>query len=310
MKPTNVMKWKHRELVTAVEEQLTEEKYQVICGSDTNGRDYDSISQMWEIEKILIKDNYDDIAPIADGEELEGKTAWYSKGHLYWEDAPPTVDGMLGGFSQLSTRDLKFSLNFMRELLEIRPELRLRLEQDHAEVEEENDGHIPTRSCECGAGIGRVTKGLLLDLGFEKCDLVETSPTLIRGAPEYIGDHHSKKCQYFCTGLQDFEPSFESYDVVWIQWVVAYLTDYDLVNFFIRMGASLRLGGIIILKDNTCTHEAFVLDKDDSSLTRSLPYLLVLAEIAGLRVVKKVHQDDFPDSIFPVPMIAFEVANL
>jgi len=97
---------------------------------------------------------------------------------------------------------------------------------------------------------------------------------------------------------------------VWIQWVVAYLTDFDLVSFFIRMGASLRLGGIIILKDNTCTHEAFVLDKDDSSLTRSLPYLLVLAEIAGLRVVKKVHQDDFPDSIFPVPMIAFEVTNL
>lgn len=71
-------------------------------------------------------------------------------------------------------RDLEFSLNFMRELLEIRPELRLRLEQDHAEVEEENDGHIPTRSCECGAGIGRVTKGLLLDLGMNQLNVINS----------------------------------------------------------------------------------------------------------------------------------------
>ncbi len=31
--------------------------------------------------------------------------------------------------------------------------------------------------------------------------------------------------QYFCTGLQTFVPEKGKYDLIWIQWVIGYLTD-------------------------------------------------------------------------------------
>lgn len=157
----------------------------------------------------------------------------------------------------------------------------------------------------CMIGIGRVTKGLLLPLGVTHCDLVEPSPRLISSAPDYLGDN-SAKCRYFCKGLQDFEPKEHTYDIIWIQWVIGYLTDDDLVDFLKRCAVALRRGGVVVIKDNTCEQEAFIVDRDDASSTRSFPYILAIAELAGLRVVYQRFQEDFPTNIFPVPIIALE----
>ena len=75
------------------------------------------------------------------------RQAWYKTGFDYWEDeanCPATVDGVLGGFSCLSKKDLDGSMEFMRYLkTTLRPGLKF--------TEEENGG-TPTRACECGAG--------------------------------------------------------------------------------------------------------------------------------------------------------------
>ena len=53
---------------------------------------------------------------------------------------------------------------------------------------------------DCGAGIGRVTKHLLLDR-FDSVDIVEQSPRLLQAAPKYIGrDRDRTTC--VCVGLQ------------------------------------------------------------------------------------------------------------
>mmetsp|Transcript_24342 Transcript_24342/g.50988 ORF Transcript_24342/g.50988 Transcript_24342/m.50988 type:complete len:304 (-) Transcript_24342:8-919(-) len=230
----------------------------------------------------------------------ETRREWYKTGYDYWEDetnCAPTVDGVLGGFAHLSKKDLKGSADFIRYLKSsgIRPELQL--------TKEENGG-VDTRACECGAGIGRVSKGLLLPLGITQCDLVEPSPRLISSAPDYLGDQYSSQCRYFCTGLQEFTPKPDYYDIIWIQWVIGYLTDDDLVDFLKRCAKGLRKGGVVVIKDNTCESEAFVVARDDGSATRSFPYILAIAELAGFRVVYQRFQEDFPDSIFPVPIIA------
>lgn len=134
---------------------------------------------------------------------------------------------------------------------------------------------------------------------------MEPSPRLLSSAPEYIGTN-SSKCRFFSTGLQDFEPTEQSYDIIWIQWVIGYLTDDDLISFLKRCSLALRSGGVIVIKDNTCEEEAFTVDREDASCTRSYPYILAIAELAGLRVVYQRFQQDFPAGIFPVPMIAFE----
>ena len=145
-------------------------------------------------------------------------------------------------------------------------------------------------------GIGRVSKGLLLPLGLTQCDLVEPSPRLISAATEYLGDD-AAKCRYFCKGLQDFTPIEQSYDIIWMQWMIGYLTDDDLVAFLKRCAVGLRRGGVVVIKDNTCEQEAFIVDRDDASSTRSLPYI---GNSRACRVSRRVSKIStrFPDKYF------------
>lgn len=53
---------------------------------------------------------------------------------------------------------------------------------------------------DCGAGIGRVTKHLLLER-FDSVDIVEQSPRLLRAAPKYVGRERDRTT-CVCVGLQ------------------------------------------------------------------------------------------------------------
>mmetsp|Transcript_3820 Transcript_3820/g.8427 ORF Transcript_3820/g.8427 Transcript_3820/m.8427 type:complete len:298 (+) Transcript_3820:43-936(+) len=268
--------------------------------SEDAGLKYASIAE-WKEESGMVVASSSSTQSSGSSSNEDARRQWYKKGYEYWENesnCAATVDGVLGGFACLSKRDLEGSIDFVRYLKSsIRPELKL--------TKEENDG-APTRACECGAGIGRVSKGLLLPIGITQCDLVEPSPRLISSAPDYLGDKYSSKCRYFCTGLQDFQLKAQTYDIIWVQWVIGYLTDDDLLNFLRRCAVGLRRGGVVVIKDNTCDQEAFIVDRDDASSTRSFPYILAIAELAGLRVVYQRFQDDFPENIFPVPIVALE----
>jgi len=150
-----------------------------------------------------------------------------------------------------------------------------------------------------------------MPVGITDCDLVETSPRLLKAAKIYMGSESCHCCRFICAGLQDFNPSPESYDVIWIQWVIAYLTDWDLVNFLQRVGRALKVGGVIILQDNTCNQLGFMCDKDDGDITRSYQYICAIVKESGLKILKTdcgselvKWQDDFPDDIWPVVMMA------
>lgn len=72
---------------------------------------------------------------------------------------------------------------------------------------------------DCGAGIGRITKRLLLPL-FRTVDLVDVTQDFLDQAHMYLGEEGKRVENYFCCGLQDFNPQPERYDIIWIQWVI------------------------------------------------------------------------------------------
>ncbi|KAG7361770.1 aldose 1-epimerase [Nitzschia inconspicua] len=246
-----------------LEKSLTWQK--AYQGSDTEGNKYDSIEAMWDDQDL---------------------STWYQRAKEWYEDnCDTTVDGVLGGIGYISDQDLKGSKEFCIDL----------------DIPCDEDGR--KWSCEVGAGIGRVTKGLLLDL-VDRCDLIESSSRLLQAAPDHIGSH-ACRCRFYCHELQEWKPS-QKYSIIWIQWVLCYLTDKDIVEFLSRCSDRLLKNGWIILKENTCENEAFVVDVDDASITRSVPYWLDLISKSGLRVRKMQWQNDFPDEIYPVPMLALQ----
>ena len=237
-------------------------------GSDTEGNKYASIEDMWKAQDL---------------------SSWYARARGWYEDhCDATVDGVLGGIGRISDADLEGSRRFLRRLGPL-----------------PQDGTGVSRACECGAGIGRVTAGLLLDV-VDRVDLVESSPRLLSAAPAHVGDGRAHRCRFFCAELQDWEPGAGQYAVIWVQWTLCYLTDFDIVRFLRRCAAGLVEGGWIVLKENACAGEAFVVDVADASVTRSLDYWLDLVAKSGLRAKHVVWQDDFPEDIFPVPMIALQ----
>lgn len=262
--------------------QFDDDNSIVIKGSDSNGHQYSSIEDMWKALGVL-KANKE-----------ATKQIWYDKAANYYEsNCEATIDGVLGGFASISDIDLQGSFNFVEEL-------------------QQTYGKVPKgAAAECGAGIGRVTKGLLLSTNnITRCDLIESSERLLFEAPEYIGDEHASKCRFYQSGLQDWEPRPQFYSIIWIQWVLCYLTDDDVVSFLQRCAKALiKDGGVIVLKENTCGDQTFVVDNDDASVCRSLPYWLKLVELAGLKVVLQRIQSDFPEDLFPVPMLALVPAN-
>lgn len=81
---------------------------------------------------------------------------------------------------------------------------------------------------DCGAGIGRITKRLLLPL-FKTVDLVDVTQEFLDKAKTYLGEDSKRVGNYFCSGLQDFVPESGRYDVIWIQWVIGESTAVAMV---------------------------------------------------------------------------------
>lgn len=81
-------------------------------------------------------------------------------------------------------------------------------------------GKAGTRcALDCGSGIGRVAKGVLLPVfeTLEMADMMEHF--LLHAHEEYLGDDADRIETYYCYSLQEFTPPKNKYDVVWMQWV-------------------------------------------------------------------------------------------
>jgi protein N-terminal methyltransferase len=235
---------------------------------------------------------------------------------------------VLGGYGKLTPVDTIGSNEFLDKLKIIYPKFQFGTAAD------------------CGAGIGRVTKYLLLPR-FKFVDLIEQSPRLLAAAESYFEQPNNKdditipdisdfrdRVNYIVLGLQvtcyksfiisnflqqlfiilcyyqqNFEPKPNSYDCIWIQWVIGHLNDCDFITFFRNCATGLTATGVIILKDNMCTIDnsngwTYVIDCEDSSVARNKNYTNLLLQLSGLKIIRQESQTGFPDELYPVMMTA------
>jgi protein N-terminal methyltransferase len=180
-------------------EKLVKEKLGNIDGIDSQGNEYNSLIKLWK--KVL---------------NPKKKTGWYEKANAYWENVdncPCTdgkihfiyyifywlhslsswIDGVLGGYGRITPIDIDGSRAF---LLHLQTKFGLQF----------------NRIADCGAGIGRITKNLLLPLALQgQVDLVEQSQRLLAAAPAYIGvPPDCPQVNFILQGLQVLIPKFPS----------------------------------------------------------------------------------------------------
>jgi protein N-terminal methyltransferase len=93
------------------------------------------------------------------------------------------------------------------------------------------------------------------------------------------------------------------------EWCIGHLTDEDMVAFLKRCKDGLKRRGRIIVKENTSQHH-FVVDREDSSVTRSHEYLRDMFGDAGLALVHSARQTNFPQQLHTVRMYELQVPNI
>ncbi|KAK7789559.1 hypothetical protein R5R35_010492 [Gryllus longicercus] len=219
-------------------------------------------------------------------ENEQNEDPFYKHAAEYWSGIPATVDGMLGGFGFISNTDIQGSQAFLKQLFKMN--------------EPPGRGH----ALDCGAGIGRITKHLLIP-NFDQVDLVEQDPKFISEAKKYIGP--TKKIgQLFNQGLQSFDPVPGTYDIIWCQWVLGHLTDKDFVTFFSGCAKGLKPNGIIVVKENVTSSDSIEVDEQDSSVTRPLNLLHQLFQQSRLQCIKEAKQNNFPRGLYSVKMFALK----
>ncbi|KAI1393436.1 alpha-N-methyltransferase NTM1 [Hypoxylon trugodes] len=215
-------------------------------------------------------------------------------GRRYWAGIDADVNGMLGGFPSVSRVDLRGSRSFLAKLGlgRVRGEKSVR------------------RALEGGAGIGRITQGLLVEIA-EVVDIVEPIAkfTSALEGQEGVG-------RIYNVGLEEWRPSDESspveYDLIWNQWCLGHLTDRQLEEYLRRCADVLsededgKTRGVIVVKENMSTMGQDLFDEEDSSVTRMDESFRKIFDEAGLRIVKTELQHGFPSELYPVRMYALK----
>ncbi|VDK42451.1 unnamed protein product [Anisakis simplex] len=221
-------------------------------------------------------------------EDDSKKNDVYEKAEAYWASVSCDVDGMLGGFAHLHLPDMSDSKKFISNL------------------KAKNYLMNYERAIDCGCGIGRITKHLLLPI-FKTVDMVDVTENFIAESSKYIGADDKRVGQKFVCGLQDFEPLEHYYDLIWVQWVTGHLTDEDFMRFFRRCKDGIREGGCIVLKENVSSSEdRYDFDPEDSSWTRPKDRIVELLRRAGLTILNSRKQAHFPRGMLDVYMFALK----
>jgi len=200
----------------------------------------------------------------------------------YWEGIDADVNGMLGGFPYVSKVDLQGSKNFLAKL--------------GIGGKRNGEGKVD-RCVDCGAGIGRITEGLLLSIA-KTVDIVEPISKFSEKLRDLPGVGN-----IFNIGLESWTP-MEEYDLIWNQWCLGHLTDSQLVEYLERCKKGVKEGGVIIVKENLSEGEGDIFDDVDSSVTRTDVKFRELFEKAGMKLVKTEIQRGFPKELYPVRIYA------
>src|SRR5436190_6784647 len=148
----------------------------------------------------------------------------------YWSSVTPNVNGMLGGFPEISRIDLRGSAAFLAKIRRLRPSI---------------GSNGLQLGVDCGAGIGRVTEGFLCKV----CDIVDIVEPVEKFATVVQDgklNRDGKIGDIYVTGLENWTPN-KTYDLIWNQWCLGHLTDQQLVEYLVKCRSALSENGLLVV---------------------------------------------------------------
>ncbi len=136
--------------------------------------------------------------------------------------------------------------------------------------------------------------------------MVDVNKDFIQEAKNYLGEENVERIEkFYISGLETFIPEEKKYDCIWVQWVLGYLRDDDLVRLFRRCKKALKPNGICVMKDNVAQSKV-EFDELDNCYTRTRQDFLDIIHRAKMRVISDDKQLNFPPELYEIRIIAFK----
>jgi len=191
----------------------------------------------------------------------------------YWQQQPLTYDSM-AGVSEINQLDIIHTIKTLNSIPNI------------SKMES---------VLELGAGIGRITFQALYKF-FTIIDIVERNPNFIAEVKLTELKQNPKKIRKFiCSSLEQFDIDLNTnsasnnintnikYDLIFIQWVLEYLTDDDLLSLLSKLKTVLNKEGEIVIKENVNNNTIFI--NDEGSTIRTINKYNNIFVNSGYKVV-------------------------
>ena len=185
-----------------------------ISGADDAGRNFGSLEELWREQAVHHLTYYEANAAWWDADGYGGST---------------DEEAMIGDGG--SIEDLEHSVRFVDAVRVSHP------------------GSL-SHALDGGAGIGRVTKNVLL----RRCDhvtLLEPCDRWLKQARcRHLGNKRAQRCTFASGRLEEWSPRPGTYDLIWIQWALQYLVDAHVISALRNLAAGLTKHGVLLLKEN------------------------------------------------------------
>ena len=186
----------------------------VLSGADDSGRAYSCLQELWD-------------------DQAANHEAYYEANAAWWDadgyGGSTDEEAMIGDGG--SSEDLEHSLRLLDQVRAMHPAAQGGCALD------------------AGAGVGRVTKHVLLRR-YERVTLLEPCERWLKQARRYLGNKRAQRCAFVSGRLENYAPSNISFDLIWIQWALQYLIDAHVVDALRRLAARLAPHGVMVLKEN------------------------------------------------------------
>nr|XP_027205430.1 N-terminal Xaa-Pro-Lys N-methyltransferase 1-B-like [Dermatophagoides pteronyssinus] len=201
----------------------------------------------------------------------------------YWKEKQATLHDILGGQLQIANTDILNSHRFLQKAVKAQNKSGVLFAYE--------------RSADVGAGIGRVTAGVLQKC-FKHVDLYEPVDHLLQEAKRLTDQ---TKCSYYCSSIAQFISSDAvMYNCVWLQWVLMYADDTQVVALLSACRQKLQKNGVIIVKENYSESNEVEVDAADFSTCRPLARWQKLFERSQCKILLWETVPHWPDRLYKI----------
>lgn len=164
----------------------------------------------------------------------------------YWQKASISYESM-AGISEIIYEDIEINKNII-----------------------ERNGIVSNQTLDLGCGIGRVTYENLYGIS-NKIDIVEQNKVFYN---ECLSRDSLKKIEYsYNKSIEDFFKrdiyNNRYYDLIWIQWVLEYISMRDIDFIFLNIKNILSKKGYILIKENISDIESEIYIEEQGSIIRN-----------------------------------------